>query len=119
MLPLLAIGFHPSLLPAQKTSFTSPYKTSLAAIDPTAWDAPRDFPKPNVENTDNYRIGEELSSKLAGFKARNSEPKSVAIIGGGLSGLACAKYLADAGHKPTVYEARNVLGGKVSAWQVN
>jgi len=41
----------------------------------------------------------------------------VAIIGGGLSGLACAKYLSDAGHEATVYEARNVLGGKVSAWQ--
>jgi len=43
--------------------------------------------------------------------------KKVAIIGGGLSGLACAKYLADAGHEPAVYEARSVLGGKVSAWQ--
>lgn len=31
----------------------------------------------------------------------------------GLSGLACAKYLVDAGHKPIVYEARDVLGGKV------
>jgi 15-cis-phytoene desaturase len=49
----------------------------------------------------------------------DGQPKSktVAIIGGGLSGLACAKYLSDAGHKPVVYEARNVLGGKVSAWQ--
>lgn len=41
----------------------------------------------------------------------------MAIIGGGLSGLACAKYLSDAGHTPIIYEARNVLGGKVSAWQ--
>merc|ERR1711871_641046 len=41
----------------------------------------------------------------------------VAIIGGGLSGLACARYLVDAGHQPIVYEARDVLGGKVSAWQ--
>ena len=32
-------------------------------------------------------------------------------------GLACAKYLANAGHHPVVYEAPNVLGGKVSAWQ--
>lgn len=39
------------------------------------------------------------------------------MIGGGLSGLSCAKYLADAGHKPVVLEARPVLGGKVSAWQ--
>jgi len=37
--------------------------------------------------------------------------------GGGLSGLACARYLVDAGHKPLVLEARDVLGGKVSAWQ--
>lgn len=35
----------------------------------------------------------------------------------GLSGLACAKYLSDAGHEPLVLEARDVLGGKVSAWQ--
>ena len=43
--------------------------------------------------------------------------KKVAIIGGGLSGLSCDKYLSDAGHAATVYEARDVLGGKVSAWQ--
>jgi 15-cis-phytoene desaturase len=46
-----------------------------------------------------------------------AQRKKVAIIGGGLSGLACAKYLVDAGHEPVVLEARNVLGGKVSAWQ--
>ncbi len=41
----------------------------------------------------------------------------VAIAGAGLAGLSCAKYLCDAGHTPIVYEARNVLGGKVAAWQ--
>ena len=41
----------------------------------------------------------------------------VAIAGAGLAGLSCAKYLADAGHTPFVYEARNVLGGKVAAWK--
>ncbi|WP_269609430.1 15-cis-phytoene desaturase [Prochlorococcus marinus] len=41
----------------------------------------------------------------------------VAIAGAGLAGLSCAKYLADAGHTPLVYEARNVLGGKVAAWK--
>ena len=41
----------------------------------------------------------------------------VAIAGAGLAGLACAKYLSDAGHTPVVYEARDVLGGKVAAWQ--
>lgn len=41
----------------------------------------------------------------------------VAIAGAGLAGLSCAKYLSDAGHTPVVYEARDVLGGKVAAWQ--
>jgi len=41
----------------------------------------------------------------------------VAIAGAGLAGLACAKYLCDAGHTPVIYEARDVLGGKVAAWQ--
>lgn len=78
----------------------------------------KDFPKPNVEDTDNYRNFEALSTSFkTSLKADTSEKKKVAIIGGGLSGLACAKYLVDAGHEPTVYEARDVLGGKVSAWQ--
>ncbi|MDR7897225.1 15-cis-phytoene desaturase [Thermosynechococcus sp. JY1334] len=41
----------------------------------------------------------------------------VAIAGGGLAGLACAKYLVDAGHTPMVFERANVLGGLVAAWQ--
>jgi len=75
-----------------------------------------DFPKPNLEDTDNYREAQALSQKFSST-AWQGEKKSVAIIGGGLSGLSCAKYLADAGHTPLVLEARDVLGGKVSAWQ--
>lgn len=41
----------------------------------------------------------------------------IAIAGAGLAGLSCAKYLCDAGHTPIVFEARDVLGGKVAAWQ--
>ncbi|ASC72923.1 15-cis-phytoene desaturase [Halomicronema hongdechloris C2206] len=41
----------------------------------------------------------------------------VAIAGAGLAGLSCAKYLVDAGHRPIVLERRDVLGGKVAAWQ--
>jgi squalene-associated FAD-dependent desaturase len=36
-----------------------------------------------------------------------------AVVGGGLSGLAAALELVDAGHDVTVYEARPTLGGKV------
>lgn len=76
----------------------------------------KDYPTPNVYDTDNYREGEALSRKMSSY-AGKGEKKTVAIIGGGLSGLSCAKYLSDAGHKPIVIEARDVLGGKVSAWQ--
>ncbi|MDG2991280.1 15-cis-phytoene desaturase [Candidatus Synechococcus calcipolaris G9] len=39
----------------------------------------------------------------------------VAIAGGGLAGLACAKYLVDAGHQPLLFERSDVLGGLVAA----
>ena len=41
----------------------------------------------------------------------------VAIAGAGLAGLACAKYLVDAGIEPIVLERRDVLGGLVAAWK--
>lgn len=78
----------------------------------------KDYPKPNLEDTENYRQYNALSKSFSTtLKASEGQKKKVAIIGGGLSGLACAKYLSDAGHEPIVYEARDVLGGKVSAWQ--
>lgn len=36
---------------------------------------------------------------------------------GGLSGLSTAKYLTDAGHIPTVYEGKSILGGKIAAFK--
>lgn len=78
---------------------------------------PKDFPKPYaIDKTDNYKFSTEMTKKIQSLKGKG-ESKTVAVIGGGLSGLACAKYLVDAGHKPIVLEARDCLGGKVSAWQ--
>jgi len=74
-----------------------------------------DYPTPpRIKETENFRQAAALSQKLA---EGGGQKKRVAIVGGGLSGLSCAKYLADAGHQPVVFEARDVLGGKVSAWQ--
>lgn len=79
----------------------------------------KDYPKPNVENTDNWRESNAMSKRLLEFgeklKKGQGTKKKVAIIGGGLSGLACAKYLVDAGHEPIVYEARNVLGTSINS----
>ncbi|XP_041507042.1 L-amino-acid oxidase-like [Microtus oregoni] len=40
-------------------------------------------------------------------------PKSVVVIGAGLAGLTAAKTLQDAGHKVTILEASNHIGGRV------
>jgi len=77
----------------------------------------KDFPKPSqIDKTENYKQAATLSAKFPTMKGKG-DSKTVAVIGGGLSGLAAARYLVDAGHKPIVYEARDVLGGKVSAWK--
>lgn len=54
-------------------------------------------------------------ASLTGLSAPTK--KRVAVIGAGLSGLSCAKYLVDAGYEPVVLESRDVLGGKVAAWK--
>ncbi|PWZ40382.1 hypothetical protein Zm00014a_025764 [Zea mays] len=65
----------------------------------------KDFPRPPLESTINYLEAGQLSSFF-----RNSERPR-------LAGLSTAEYLADAGHKPILLEARDVLGGKVAAWK--
>ena len=76
----------------------------------------QDFPKPNFDSPP-QREAASLSARIKNLP-RPAKPLKVAIIGAGLAGLSAAKYLVDAGHIPTVYEARDVLGGKVAAWQV-
>ena len=48
-----------------------------------------------------------------------AEKPSVAVIGGGLAGLATALALGSAGHPVTVYEARPFLGGRATSYAVN
>jgi zeta-carotene desaturase len=48
-----------------------------------------------------------------------AEKASVAVIGGGLAGLASALALGSAGHPVTVYEARPFLGGRATSYPVN
>ncbi|XP_030008562.1 L-amino-acid oxidase [Sphaeramia orbicularis] len=44
-------------------------------------------------------------------------PRHVAIIGGGIAGLTAAKFLEDAGHKVTIIEASNRVGGRVETFR--
>nr|AHV90407.1 phytoene desaturase protein [Sesamum indicum] len=75
-----------------------------------------DYPRPELENTVNYLEAASLSSSFRN-SPRPNKPLEVVIAGAGLAGLSTAKYLADAGHKPILLEARDVLGGKVAAWK--
>nr|QPZ56421.1 phytoene desaturase 1 [Curcuma alismatifolia] len=76
----------------------------------------KDFPRPELENTINYLEAAQLSSSFK-TSPRPNIPLKIVIAGAGLAGLSTAKYLADAGHKPILLEARDVLGGKVAAWK--
>lgn len=80
----------------------------------------RDHPRPPLDapTNGNYQEAKALSAKIASFSLNATRPRpSVLVIGGGLAGLSCGKYLADAGAAATVIERGKVLGGKVSAWR--
>lgn len=75
-----------------------------------------DFPRPEFELEETFNEAKALSDFFKS-QPRPDKPLKVAIIGAGLAGLSAAKYLTDAGHEPVVLEARDVLGGKVAAFQ--
>ncbi|CAN0898602.1 15-cis-phytoene desaturase, chloroplastic/chromoplastic [Linum grandiflorum] len=75
-----------------------------------------DYPRPDLDNTTNFLEAASFSSSFRS-SPRPAKPLKVVIAGAGLAGLATAKYLADAGHKPIVLESRDVLGGKLAAWK--
>lgn len=75
-----------------------------------------DFPRPPIDDTINFVEAAALSASFRS-SPRPSKPLEIVIAGAGLAGLSVAKYLADAGHKPILLEARGVLGGKLAAWK--
>jgi zeta-carotene desaturase len=44
-------------------------------------------------------------------------PRSVAVVGGGLAGISAGCALADAGYKVTLFERRPYLGGRASSYE--
>lgn len=55
---------------------------------------------------------------VPGRPRRLAETKRVAVIGGGVAGIAAASTLAERGYTVTLLEAKPYLGGKLGSWQV-
>jgi zeta-carotene desaturase len=58
-----------------------------------------------------------LSQRLWKEAAVSQSSPSVAVIGGGLAGIAAACALSDAGYKITLFERRPFLGGRASSYE--
>lgn len=76
----------------------------------------KDYPRPELDTAVNFLEAAQMSSSFRD-SPRPRKGLEVVIAGAGLAGLSTAKYLADAGHKPILLEARDVLGGKIAAWK--
>ncbi|XP_058385899.1 L-amino-acid oxidase [Diceros bicornis minor] len=48
---------------------------------------------------------------------RTSRPQRVIVVGAGVAGLVAAKVLSDAGHKVTILEADNRIGGRIFTYR--
>jgi monoamine oxidase len=52
-----------------------------------------------------------------GLPGRPSEPRHVVVVGAGIAGLTAALLLMEAGHRVTILEARNRLGGRIYTYR--
>ena len=62
-------------------------------------------------------LGKGLVKRLAVMTERWTQSPKVAVVGGGLAGLAAGCALAESGFRVTLFERRPYLGGRASSYQ--
>ncbi|XP_074710323.1 L-amino-acid oxidase [Strix uralensis] len=74
-----------------------------------------------ISSFPDYCLGDEDYEELLKIAknglGRATHPAKVVIVGAGISGLTAAKLLQDAGHKVTILESSNQLGGRIRTYR--
>ncbi|PJG83323.1 NAD(P)-binding protein [Caviibacterium pharyngocola] len=65
----------------------------------------------NIRALKKYAVDQVAADTVAVPKPLPDTGKKVAVIGGGPAGLSCAYFLAQMGHRVTLYERQQALGG--------
>jgi len=98
-------------------SRSSSSTSSKTVLNAAAADRATTTRPPDLSNVASHIEARRSVEYLKNLPRPSGEPAKVVVMGGGLAGLSTAKHLVDAGHRPVVLEARNLLGGKVAAWR--
>ena len=77
-----------------------------------------DASQPDVASSFSPARSDHSSTSPQASSSSTNAPKTWAVVGGGMLGLATAWRLAERGHKVTLLEAAPELGGLTSAWQL-
>uniref|UniRef100_A0A8C3W2Z4 Amine oxidase n=1 Tax=Catagonus wagneri TaxID=51154 RepID=A0A8C3W2Z4_9CETA len=99
---------------AERTHFSPPTPTDLlvASLD---WQAVHSHdPFEKCMHDPDY---EQLLRVVTLGLNRTSKPQRVIVVGAGVAGLVAAKVLSDAGHKVTILEAANRIGGRIFTYR--